>query len=75
MEPIIRLNRLIVVLAEQNRSNHWLSDKLQKSDNTVSRWITNKQQPSLVQLFEIAKALNVDVRELLMSTQSQSGFK
>lgn len=70
METTTRLNRLRVVLAEQNRSNHWLADKLQKSDYTVSRWVTNKQQPSVAQLFEIAKVLNVDVRDLLMSSQS-----
>jgi transcriptional regulator with XRE-family HTH domain len=40
-----------------------------KSEFTVSRWITNKQQPSVEQLFDIAKALHVDVKDLLMSQE------
>jgi transcriptional regulator with XRE-family HTH domain len=36
---------------------------------TVSRWMTNKVQPSVEQLYDIAKYLDVDVRELLVSTK------
>ena len=36
--------------------------------STVSRWMTNKVQPSVEQSYEIARHLDVDVRELLIST-------
>lgn len=60
-----RLNRIRVVLAEKELSNKWLAEKLGKSEYTISRWTTNKFQPSLPLLFEIAKVLNVDVRDLI----------
>jgi putative transcriptional regulator len=63
------INRLKVVLAEQDRTNKWLSEKLGKNSATVSRWCTNEVQPSLETLVEIAKVLNVDVRELLVGTK------
>lgn len=63
-------NRIKIILAETGRSNKWLAIKLKKSQTTVSRWCTNDMQPSLETLFDIAKALDVDVRELLVSTKS-----
>ncbi len=32
---------------------------------TVSRWTTNKIQPSMSQFIEISNLLNVDVKELI----------
>lgn len=63
------INRLKVVLVEQGRTNKWLAEKLNKNTATVSRWCTNEMQPSLETLVEISKVLNVDVRELLISTK------
>jgi len=63
------INRLKVVLAEEGRTNKWLSEKLGKNTATVSRWCTNEMQPSLETLTEIAEVLGVDVRELLVSTK------
>ena len=63
------INRLKVVLAEQGRTNKWLSEKLDKNSATVSRWCTNEMQPSLETLVEIAGVLNIDVKELLHSTK------
>ena len=60
-----KLNRLRVILAEKEFSNKWLAERLGKSEFTISRWTTNKMQPSLPQLFEIAKVLNVDVKALI----------
>ncbi|MDL2212738.1 helix-turn-helix domain-containing protein [Bacteroides sp. OttesenSCG-928-D19] len=65
----MELNRLKVVLVERKRTGKWLAEKLGKNEATVSRWCTNESQPSLETLFTIAKALNVDVRELLVSTK------
>lgn len=63
------INRLKVVLVEQGRTNKWLAEKLDKNTATVSRWCTNEMQPSLETLVEIAETLNVNVRELLVSTK------
>lgn len=63
------MNRIRVILAEKELSNKWLAEKLGKSEYTISRWTTNKIQPSVPQLFGIAKVLNVDVKDLLETNQ------
>ena len=65
-------NRIKVVLVEQERTARWLSEKLQKSENTISRWCSNKIQPSLPQLQEIANVLNVDIRTLIQPISQES---
>lgn len=64
-----QINRLKVVLVEQNKTGKWLAETLGKNEATVSRWCTNDMQPSLETLVNIANALNVDVKELLISTK------
>lgn len=54
---------------ERKRTGKWLAEALGKNEATVSRWCTNESQPSLETLFAIAKALNVDVKDLLVSTK------
>ena len=61
------INRLKVVLAEKKRTNKWLAEQLGKDPGTVSKWCTNTMQPNLETLVEIAKALEVDVKDLLWS--------
>ena len=65
------INRLKVVLAEQKRTNKWLAEELGKDPASVSKWCTNASQPSLDTLVEIAKSLNVDVKDLLWSTKER----
>ena len=65
----VMLNRLKAALAEQGKTNRWLSEQLGKSENTVSRWCANKVQPSIQQLNEIASVLDVDVRTLITPTK------
>lgn len=60
-------NRLKVVLAEQNKTGKWLALQLGKTENTISRWVRNINQPTVEQLFDIAKILNIDVKTLLNS--------
>jgi transcriptional regulator with XRE-family HTH domain len=60
------------VLVENGRTNNWLAEKLDKSKATISRWCTNDMQPSLETLFEIAKVLNVDSRELIVSSKHKN---
>ena len=66
---IQRYNRLKIVLAERERTGTWLSEQMGHSISTVSRWMTNKVQPSVEQLYEIARHLDVDVRELLVASK------
>lgn len=63
----IVMNRIKAVLAEKQRTNRWLTEQMGKSENTISRWCSNKSQPSIAQLQEIANLLDVDVRVLLKS--------
>lgn len=65
MEENINPNRLKVALVERNKTSKWLAEQIGKSETTVSRWASNKSQPSVEQLFAIAEILNMDVRELL----------
>ena len=63
------MNRIKIVLAEQRRTCKWLAMELGKSENTDSRWTTNRTQPSVQQLCNIAAVLNIDVRCLLTSSK------
>lgn len=65
------LNKLKVILVEKKRTGKWLAEILGKNEATVSRWCTNESQPSLETLFEIAKVLDVDIKELLVSTKKR----
>lgn len=60
-----QVNRLKIVLAEEQKSNKWLAEQLGKDQATISKWVTNSSQPDLKNLLRIAKALNVDVARLL----------
>ena len=64
------INRLKVVLAEKKRTNKWLAEQLGKDPGTVSKWCTNTMQPNLETLLEKAKALEVDVKDLLWSIKT-----
>jgi transcriptional regulator with XRE-family HTH domain len=66
-----QINRLKVVLVEQNKTGKWLAEKLGKHEATISRWCTNDYQPSLETLVEIAKVLNVDIKDFLVSTKKK----
>lgn len=59
------INRTKIALAERNKTNRWLAEKTGKSDITISRWVQNKTQPSLEQLVEIAKVLEISPKDLI----------
>jgi transcriptional regulator with XRE-family HTH domain len=63
-----RINRIKVILAEKGRTNKWLAQQIGKDPATVSKWCTNTSQPGLETLLQIAKVLEVDVKELLNSS-------
>ena len=64
------INRHKVVLAEKKRTNKWLSEQVGKDPATVSKWCTNTMQPNIETLVAIAKALDVDVKDLLWSIKN-----
>ena len=66
---IERINRLKVVLVEQNRTGKWLAEQLGKNEATISRWCSNTSQPSLEMLVKIASILKVDPRTLINSNR------
>ena len=65
------INRLKVVLAEKKRTNKWLAEQMHKDPATISKWCTNNAQPGLETLLEIARILEVDVKDLLNSTMKE----
>lgn len=72
MEKTKNLNRLKVVLAEKRRTNKWLAERLSKDPATVSKWCTNRAQPGLETLYQIALCLEVDVKDLLVSNMEEN---
>lgn len=66
------MNRIKAVLAEKQLTSKWLAQELGKTENTVSRWCSNKVQPSLENLVEIAKLLDIEVRMLITPTKDKS---
>lgn len=57
------------MLVEKQRTSKWLAEQLGKSENTVSKWCSNKVQPSLENLYEIAKLLDIELRSLICSSK------
>lgn len=65
-----KINRIKVALVEHDKTGKWLADQLGKSTCTVSKWCSNTTQPDLMTLDKIAKLLNMDVKDLLNSTET-----
>jgi len=59
------VHRLKVVLVEHNRTGKWLAEQLGKDPSTISKWCSNTTQPPLDILINIAKLLEVDIKELI----------
>ena len=59
------MNRIKEVLEEKGIKQTWLAEKIGKSFSQTNAYVCNRRQPSLEQLFEIAKILSVDVKELI----------
>ncbi|WP_278692124.1 helix-turn-helix transcriptional regulator [Leyella stercorea] len=74
MERKVDINRIKVVLVEQKKTNKWLAEQLGKDPATVSKWCTNTAQPGLDTLLQIAKALDVDVKDLINSSKEEAKY-
>jgi putative transcriptional regulator len=54
----LKLNRIKIILKEQGKSQKWLAEKMGKSYNMINSYVQNRRQPSLIDLFKIARLLN-----------------
>ena len=66
------MNRIKEVLEEKGIKQKWLSAKMGKSYNMVNSYVQNRRQPSVEVLVQIAEILDVDVKELLVSTKTEA---
>ena len=58
-------NRLRIILAEKNVTNHWLATEMGLTDMTVSRLCTNRIQPSISQLVQMSKLLDTEMEKFI----------
>ncbi|WP_298551833.1 helix-turn-helix transcriptional regulator [uncultured Parabacteroides sp.] len=63
------MNKIKEILEVRGISQTELAERLGKSFNMVNLYATNKIQPPIPVLYQIAEILNIDVRELLVPNQ------
>ena len=66
---LVTINRIKEVLKEKGIKQIWLADKLGKSYNMVNGYVQNRQQPRLEVLNDIAEILDIEVKELIVSSK------
>ena len=59
------MNRIKEILKEKGISQAWLAKKLDKSYNTINEYARNVRQPSIEDLYRIAKIPDVNAKDLL----------
>lgn len=59
------MNRIKEVLGEQDITQTWLAKELGKSYNMVNSYVQNRRQPSIEILYQIAKILKVEAKDLI----------
>lgn len=65
----LQINRIKAVLADKNKTSEELRAHFGVAQPTVSNWVTNTVQPDVYTFYEIAKFLDVDIRELFVPTK------
>ena len=66
---LVPMNRIKEVLKQKGIKQTWLAEKLGKSYNMVNGYVQNRQQPRLEVLNDIAEILDIDVKELIVSSK------
>ena len=66
---LVTMNRIKEVIKEKGIKQIWLADKIGKSYNMVNGYVQNRQQPRLEVLNDIAEILDVDIKELIVSSR------
>jgi len=65
------MNRIKEVLDEKGIKQTWLAEQLGKSYNMVNSYVQNRQQPRLEILYQIARILDVEVKDLLIEIKKK----
>lgn len=65
------MNRIKQELDAKGISQTELANRLGKTFNMVNLYATNKVQPPIPVLYQIADILNIDVRDLLVSNKTK----
>lgn len=66
------MNRIKEILEQKGIKQTWLAEQLGKSYNIVNGYVQNRQQPRLGVLYDIAKILDVPVKELLIEIKDEN---
>lgn len=66
------MNRIKEVLEEKGIKQKWPAEKMGKSYKMVNSYVQNRRQPSVEVLVQIADILDIDVKELLVSTKAEA---
>ena len=69
------MNRIKEVLEEKGLTQIWLAKQLGKSYNMVNSYAKNRRQPSIEILFKIAEILDIEARDLIVSTKNLNAEK
>jgi len=64
-----KINRIKIALVENGKTGKWLAEQVGKNEATVSRWCSNKMQPSLDTLVRISELLDINVKDLIVSNK------
>ena len=64
-----KINRIKIALVENGKTGKWLAEQVGKNEATVSRWCSNKMQPSIDTLVRISELLDIDVKDLIVSNK------
>ena len=67
----IKVNTIKKTLKSKGVKQKWLAQRLDKSYNMVNGYAQNRRQPSLEDLYKIAKILDVDIKELIVSNKDE----
>jgi len=71
LTSLTTMNRIKEVLEEKGIKQTWLAAQLGKSYNMVNGYVQNRQQPRLEVLYEIARILDVEVKDLLIEQKDK----
>jgi putative transcriptional regulator len=65
------MNRIKEVLEQKGIKQVWLADQLGKSYNIVNGYVQNRTQPSIEVLYKIGEILDIEPKELLITTKNE----
>ena len=64
----MKINRIKSILEKKGVSQTWIAKQLDNSFNTINSYVCNRSQPNLETLLQISKILDVDIKDLISST-------